>query len=279
VLVTSEQNLRDFCAAHGRPFEPPSAEELFAPEPKPAVEAAPAPAIAQERPAPAAPPRPAIPERQAVRLEPEPAPPVRRGANRAAITVGILAAVVLLLLFLFRGPSGDPGDPPQAEPPLADVQPPPVPGPPATTAPAAPPQEPAGQPAASAPEPQPPPAPEPAAPAPRTAPGSVTLAESQLCRTLSTSDWRCTPAADPAEPGQFFFYTRVRSPRATSVQHRWYHGGRLLRIVTLDVAANDGPGFRTYSRNTIVADRAGDWRIEVRDDNGAVIHDERFSVR
>ena len=47
------------------------------------------------------------------------------------------------------------------------------------------------------------------------------------------------------------FYTRVKSARDTTVQHRWLMNGHLVRSVDLRVGANPGAGYRTYSRNTI----------------------------
>ena len=91
------------------------------------------------------------------------------------------------------------------------------------------------------------------------------MAEARLCRTLSTSDWLCTPAASPAEPGPFSFYTRVKAAQNTTVQHRWYLNGNLLQNVDLGIAANPGEGYRTYSRMTVAAERRGNWTIELRD--------------
>jgi len=109
--------------------------------------------------------------------------------------------------------------------------------------------------------------------------GGVSVAEAKLCRTLTTSNFACTPATNPSAPGVFFFYTRVQSPRDATVQHRWLMGGRLVRSVNLRIGANPGAGYRTYSRNTVTAERRGDWTIELRDAEGALLHEERFTVQ
>jgi Protein of unknown function (DUF2914) len=77
----------------------------------------------------------------------------------------------------------------------------------------------------------------------------------------------------------FIFYTRVKSARDTRVQHRWYLNGNLRRSVELRVGANPDEGYRTYSRNTVAAERRGDWTIELRDAEGALLHEERFLVQ
>ena len=76
-----------------------------------------------------------------------------------------------------------------------------------------------------------------------------------------------------------FFYTQVKSATATTIEHRWYQGDRMRRAVQLRIEANPGAGYRTYSRNTISSEGAGDWRVELRSADGTVLHEERFTVR
>jgi hypothetical protein len=112
-----------------------------------------------------------------------------------------------------------------------------------------------------------------------TARGDVSVAEAKLCRSLTTSNWTCTAATRPPAPGAFFFYTRVKSARDTTVQHRWLMDGRLVRSIDLRTKANPGAGYRTYSRNTVSGGRRSDWTIELRDAGGALLHEERFTVQ
>jgi hypothetical protein len=73
------------------------------------------------------------------------------------------------------------------------------------------------------------------------------------------------------------FYTRIRSTRPATVQHRWYRGNVLHQNVSLDVSANQVAGYRTYSRYTVP--QSGAWRVELRTMDGALLHEERFEVR
>jgi hypothetical protein len=120
-------------------------------------------------------------------------------------------------------------------------------------------------------------------PAPASLP---TVADAQLCRDLSTigssgrpGDWHCDRPSFPVGPGLLFFYTRVRSAGDTTVQHRWYRGDELRRVVELQIRANPGDGYRTYSRNTVDRLSAGDWRVELRTKDGTLLQEERFVVR
>jgi hypothetical protein len=110
------------------------------------------------------------------------------------------------------------------------------------------------------------------------APGAVTLVAAELCRSFSTSgrSWRCEPASDSIAPGALVLYTRIRSTRADTVVHRWYHGRTLRQSVTLAIGANTNEGYRTYSRQTVTS---GDWRVEVRNADGSLLDERRFSVR
>ena len=99
-----------------------------------------------------------------------------------------------------------------------------------------------------------------------------------MCRNLVTSgNWRCTPLPSPVAAGPLVFYTRIKSDRNTKVQHRWYRGNELRRSVTLGIMANPGSGYRTFSRFTVSG--AGEWRVELRAADGALLRNERFTVR
>ena len=334
LVLTSGQNLREFCAATGRPFE------LIAAPPKPPAPAPPAPVapapLAPVAPAPPAPvtAAPRAPVTAAPRTPVSAAPPASvaaapsasvpfaprtppaspsspridhdtlrtqianvaaaavsveaktRSRHRSAIWVVLGSAIVLALIILFADrmsrssesttPPAAPGPSP-AETPASAEQPPaptasapqptgvaPAPGRSAVTEAAKPPSVPATRTASDK------------GPTP-TGSATVSLAESQLCRSLS--NWQCSPATNPAEPGLFIFYTRVKSARDTTVQHRWYLNGDLRRSVDLRVGANSSEGYRTFSRNTVAAERRGNWTIEVRDAGGALLHEERFLVQ
>jgi len=313
LVQTSGQNLRDFCNAIGKPVElsgavppglEPFASESRAPRPAPAPVAAPVvPATA----APVPPPRPAPVARDPVspspaspplrlateKRAPEPPPPKPTEATRTASpvsplsppssrpTTAIAIGAVLLVAFGtwwfgFRQPSRPaasstprvetPAPRGEAPPPAnAAPEPAPIPAPPETPAPTKKP------PIADAPVKRV--APE------TTARGDVSIAEAQLCRSLTTSNWSCSPAKSPAAPGVFFFYTRVKSARDTTVQHRWLMNGRLVRSVDLRIGANPGAGYRTYSRSTLSGKQRSDWTIELRDAEGALLHEERFTVQ
>ena len=106
-----------------------------------------------------------------------------------------------------------------------------------------------------------------------------TLVSAQLCRSIQTAgEWRCTPANGEVAPGLVVFYTRLKAPADTAVEHRWYRGDRLQQKMTLRIRANPGEGYRTYSRATVAAGAGGAWKVELRAMNGTVLHEEHFTV-
>ena len=178
------------------------------------------------------------------------------------IALGVLSAIGLLIVILtIARPWSRPVEKIKS-PPATTIAP-------ARETPAptrgAPPAEPLAQPQATA------------KPTQSTRSGMPTVATAQMCTALAA--WRCEAADSQVPPGPLFFYTQVKSATATTIEHRWYQGDRLRRAVQLRVEANPGAGYRTYSRNTISSESAGDWRVELRSADGTVLHEERFTVR
>jgi hypothetical protein len=112
-------------------------------------------------------------------------------------------------------------------------------------------------------------------------PESPLVATAQLCKDFSTdgSGWHCVVPTSPVEQGRLVFYTRLKSPTATTIQHRWYRDDRLRQAVELPIRANTTDGYRTYSRQTVDNRGAGNWRVELRTKDGVLLHQERFVVR
>ena len=126
----------------------------------------------------------------------------------------------------------------------------------------------------------------PAAPTPRREPAnvsaSVTVLTAQLCSALEkrgSPDWRCTPAVGDLRPGTYRFYTRLRAASATGVEHRWYFNGRVHQTMRLSVPASQGNGYRTFSSNSVSAERGGEWKVELRAPDGTVLDEKSFRVR
>jgi hypothetical protein len=112
-------------------------------------------------------------------------------------------------------------------------------------------------------------------------PTSITVARADVCGSFSTrassgADWRCDALGATAPAGVLVFYTRIRTPRATTVEHRWYRGDTLVQSVRLRIGANPGAGYRTSPRNTV---GAGAWRVELHAGDGTLLHEARFTVR
>jgi hypothetical protein len=258
-VVTSRKNLHDFCAARGRPTEL---------RPSPPQVAAWLEAPAQR----ASPPLQVSPAAKQQDVTPNPG---KRSLR--PVVVGALSAVGLLIVVLMMTRAwGSRAEETQSAP--------------ATAIPAA--RE------ASAPTPSPLPV-EPSAQRQPTAKPQPTRGEAeasgatpngltrsvampsvvtaQLCTALR--EWRCAAADGEVPPGPKFFYTQVKSETATTIEHRWYQGDRLRQAVQLRIQANPSAGYRTYSRFTISSEAVGDWRVELRSPDGAVLHEVRFTVR
>ena len=313
-VATSRQNLEDFCAARGTPVDVP-APPVDAPTPPVDVPAPPvdlpappiadiaprsvdAPAVLVDVPvAPVAEPAP----RPVVRAEPPavptppvfvaPAPPARQeprpdpGGTSRTLVIGAVVVALALVAVLAGAPwfrsneapatSAAPASsatPPAspAEQPATPTRPAPVDPPAAVSKAPAPPNRPPAAEARTA-----------AGRSPALGPPPV-IVEAQICKDSragrpGASSWKCDPPGSPVAPGPLVFYTRIKSPANATFEHRWYRDDKLRKSVELQIRANPGSGYRTYSRYTVQG--PGEWRVELRTREGAVLSEERFTVR
>ena len=261
-VATSQENLRDFCEARGKRVELPAATPAAAPVPAPA----PAPAPQASKPA----------QHVTAVIDAEPEDPEltsKKFFTRWA--VGALGPIAMLMVVLAAGLPRL-GSPEQAALSTTiaidsprDVVPPPAPAPvEATPAPEETTTTTSGRDADEA---------GPADITPASIPARLVVVRASLCGDLN--DWLCDPADRPVPLGPLFFYTQIKSTSATTIQHRWYQDDRLQHAVELRVQANEAAGYRSYSRNLMKSDSVGNWKIELRSEDGVLLHEERFAVR
>ncbi len=235
-----------------------------------------------------------VPDKAIVQAASSPEAPPSHAGRRVVLLalVVVVAAVTAFWFFAMRdpGPRDDPGVTPAASTPATSSAPAPdtsaapmatATAAPTMTGPAPPAETAAPVPATtSAVRDASPPAP-PADRAAETSPSTdVALVRANVCRNFSSDvpggAWRCDPVSGATDPGVLVFLTRIRSPRAATVEHRWYRDDSLVQRVRLRIGANRGAGYRTYSRNTV---GPGAWRVELRDGAGTLLHEARFTVR
>lgn len=321
-VVRSAENLRDFCAARGRPFDAPvppqatSSEDLSE-----AASATPAEAASDIRTPDSAVPRTSAPASQTpgtpAPAAAEAAVPVdadehaadivwvespaagdsdaaQEPASRLSWLFWLVALVLIVAALLFwlapwrsgpasatvpEGRSDAAESSPTTDLPIAPAVVPDAPTAVSNAGGAAP-APPAPDVAAAEVVPDPPTVPVPATSAVARA-GGVEVASVDVCRNFQPSGeaWRCEPVADVTSPGALAYYTRIRSPRATTVVHQWFRDDALVQRVSLRVGANPGAGYRTYSRNTVSPANAGAWRVVLSDSDGNTLHEHRFVIR
>ncbi len=262
-VITSRENLTEFCKARGKPIDLPLPDRAV-PSAEP-VEQAPA----ESRPVlpgPAQPPP--VVEKPAVVTSPRAETPPRflPGMSfRLAIAIVVVIVLMLVIIALMR--SADPGGSPTngVASPQAGLASPEPSASPATPSPAPPAADPKASGGANT--------------NPGEAPPPPLVASALLCQRFTPrgADWGCEQARGPVDRGTLVYYTRIKSVRPTTVEHRWYRGNDLHQSVSLDVLANQGGGYRTYSRYTVTT--TGAWRVELRTMDGALLHEERFDVR
>jgi hypothetical protein len=252
-VATSRKNLRDFCEAQGTPFE--------LPPPTPTVTAQATPWMEP-------------PRESQIKAESQAVQPHARRRSIRPLVIGALGPLAMLIMILApSGPWLDTSERAESSSVIATEAPREIPAPlhaPSSVKPI--------------------PVPDEATKAtgswddgvsvnritPASTPARTTVLEARLCADLD--EWSCDPPDDPVTLGPLFFYTQVKSTSETTVQHRWYLDNRLNQSVALRVEANPS-GYRTYSRSMMNSDSTGNWRVELRAEDGRLLHERRFSVR
>jgi hypothetical protein len=261
-IKTSLSNLVDFCEARGIPLwtkpETPIEDE---PLPDDDVDAA-SPNNGDD----ASPKSDASPEIAAVWLPAADVPAAtRRLPVRMIAVAAVVVAAIVVIVFARQG---------RGDAPRVVAQPPAEPA--ASSTPVVPKRSTSAPPAA--------PEPPTVKPAPRveTSTASVMVLKAEVCRELErrgSPDWQCTPAAGDGPPGTYTFYTRLRTTSETTVEHRWSRDGRVHQTMRLRVSPSSGSGFRTFSVTTVSPERAGEWKVELRAADGALLDEKSFRVR
>jgi hypothetical protein len=78
----------------------------------------------------------------------------------------------------------------------------------------------------------------------------------------------------PADVGTVFCWTRVSGAEGTTLQHVWIHGDQQFPV---PVQIGGSP-WRTWTSKVIPPEWAGEWSVEIRDGNGAVLQTVSFTV-
>ncbi len=79
-----------------------------------------------------------------------------------------------------------------------------------------------------------------------------------------------------SEVGKIFCYTHLKGAETpTEIEHVWLHEGEERARVTLSVRS---PDWRTWSSKQLLPSWTGNWKIEVRSSDGALLSTLEFSV-
>jgi hypothetical protein len=77
-----------------------------------------------------------------------------------------------------------------------------------------------------------------------------------------------------ADVGEVYAWMRVTGAEGTTIHHVWIHGEEEWSV-PLTIG---GSPWRTWSSKQIPPERAGEWRIEIRDDTGNLLEALSFTV-
>lgn len=101
--------------------------------------------------------------------------------------------------------------------------------------------------------------------------------EGKTCKSLTNRECADASESFASTDGTVYAWTKVVGPKdGGELHHVWFKGDDQMGDVTLKIG---GSPWRTYSKKTLGDKSQGDWRVEVRDANGAVLETLKFSVK
>lgn len=81
----------------------------------------------------------------------------------------------------------------------------------------------------------------------------------------------------PQQSNRLYCFTRVvGAVEPTTLTHLWYRGEQLMSRVELPVESSN---WRTWSTKRFLQGWSGDWRVEVRDEEGHILKQVEFQLR
>ena len=75
---------------------------------------------------------------------------------------------------------------------------------------------------------------------------------------------------------EIFYFTELSDLTGHMVIHRWEQGGEVRAEVAFDV---EGPRWRVFSSKKLDPSWQGEWTVSVIDQDGSVMHQDRFDYR
>ncbi|WP_025324346.1 DUF2914 domain-containing protein [Deferrisoma camini] len=104
----------------------------------------------------------------------------------------------------------------------------------------------------------------------------LSVGRSAFCRSVEAREPVGVADTFPADVGEVTFFTQILGAEGSQqILHVWIYDGREMAIVPLDV---EGPSWRTWSTKRILPEWKGDWIVEVRTVDGAVLHEARMRI-
>ena len=72
---------------------------------------------------------------------------------------------------------------------------------------------------------------------------------------------------------KLFFFTDIRNMQGKTILHRWVHEGLIRAEVSFEVG---GPRWRIYSSKNLAEEWLGNWKAQVFDTEGNLLHEAGF---
>lgn len=105
----------------------------------------------------------------------------------------------------------------------------------------------------------------------------LTIARGVVARSVEKRDAVGVAETFPPDVGNVVFFTEIKNnPQPTTITHVWSYKGKVMAEVSLKV---EGSTWRTWSQKRILPEWTGEWKVEAKSADGAVLAAKDFTVK
>ncbi len=110
-----------------------------------------------------------------------------------------------------------------------------------------------------------------------TTPSPLNVADAAIAKSVANLTPVDSGSSFDDGVGTLYCFTKVLgAAEPTQITHVWYYNNEQVAMVNLDVKSS---AYRTYSSKNIWPGATGNWRVEVKDQGGALLNQLNFEVK
>ena len=107
---------------------------------------------------------------------------------------------------------------------------------------------------------------------------SLIVQDIKICKSI----YKRTPVGSDVvftnNVDSLYCYTKIQNPGPKrEVKHIWYYDNQMMTQVRYNVKKSNI--YRSWTKNTILSNQIGRWRVDIQDNNGTIIGSKKFEIK